>query len=88
MTVRYHPLGKERFTVERTFEGEQIRIKAKRQIVPMLFLPVWLAGWTAGDIAAITQLMQHFEPFLVFWLCGSVFSIPCRAVPTSRTNQA
>ncbi|WDF74386.1 hypothetical protein [Novosphingobium sp. KACC 22771] len=70
MTVRYQPLGKERFTVEHTFEGEQIRIKAKRQIFPMLFLPVWLVGWTAGGIAAISQLIQHFEPFLVFWLCG------------------
>jgi hypothetical protein len=72
MASQYQPLGKERFQVERTFDGEQIRIKARRQIFAMLFLPLWLAGWTAGGVAAITQVLHHFEPFLLIWLCGWV----------------
>jgi len=70
MAIRYQPLGKERFQIEKTFDGELIKVRARRQIFPMLFLPIWLAGWTAGGVAAITQVIQHFEPFLVFWLCG------------------
>jgi hypothetical protein len=35
----------------------------------MLFLPVWLTGWTAGGIAAATQVVQGASGFLVVWLC-------------------
>ena len=66
----YVPLESERFTVESGLDGETIRIKAQRQIAALLFLPIWLTGWTVGGIAAITQLVHHFEPFLIFWLCG------------------
>jgi len=73
MSGKYEPLGKERYQIEQTSYGERIRIKARRQLLPLLFLPLWLAGWTAGGIAAISQLIRHFEPFLVFWLCGWAF---------------
>lgn len=66
----YEPVAKARFTVEQTDDGEQISLKAKRQIFPMLFLPVWLAGWTAGGLATINQILDQFEPFLAIWLCG------------------
>jgi hypothetical protein len=36
----------------------------------MLFLCVWLTGWTAGGVFAIAQVLQDGEPFLYFWLCG------------------
>jgi hypothetical protein len=70
MATRYQPLGKERFQVENTFDGEQIRIRAARQVFAMLFLPFWLAGWTVAGVAVISQLVRHLQPFLAFWLCG------------------
>ena len=67
--LTYQPIANPRFTVELTDGGgEQIRIKARRQIFAMLFLPLWLAGWTVGGMAALWQLTRHFEPFLVIWL--------------------
>lgn len=67
--MRYEPIAEPRFKVERAGPGEQIRVKARRQIWPMLFLPVWLTGWTAGGIAAIYAAIQDFDPFLIVWLC-------------------
>ena len=66
----YEALGEPRFVVEQTPEGELVRIRARRQVFVLLFLPVWLAGWTFGGVAAITQLAHQFNPFLCFWLCG------------------
>ena len=68
--MQYEALKPPRYLVEDTGSGETIRIKATRPVFPLLFLPVWLAAWTVGGIAAITQFLQHFEPFLLFWLCG------------------
>lgn len=68
--MTYVPVGKERFSVEHTARGEQIRVKASKQIFVMLFLPFWLAGWTAGGIAAIYEITREFQLFLLFWLCG------------------
>ena len=70
VAVGYEPIANTRFAIEPTEGGEQIRVKARRQIFPMLFLPVWLIAWTAGGMAAIWQVIQQFEPFLVIWLCG------------------
>jgi hypothetical protein len=67
--LSYVPIATARFAVEPTQDGEQIRVKARRQVFPMLFLPVWLAGWTAGGVFAIWQVINQFEPFLVLWLC-------------------
>ncbi|MDB5433646.1 MAG: hypothetical protein JWP35_4762 [Caulobacter sp.] len=68
--MTYEPIASARFSIETKESGEQIRVKARRQIFPMLFLPVWLAGWTAGGVTAMGQVIHHFEPFLVLWLCG------------------
>lgn len=70
MNARYEPVGKERFKIEQTPLGEQIRINAPRQIFVMLFLPFWLAMWTIGGAAAIHAVMTQFQVFLLFWLCG------------------
>lgn len=48
----------------------QLRIPARRQWFVLAFLPFWLAGWTAGGIAAMRQLAEGFNTFLFFWLCG------------------
>jgi hypothetical protein len=70
VAVGYEPIAKARFVIEPTQGGEQIRVKARRQIVPMLFLPLWLIGWTAAGAAAIWQLIHQFQPFLLLWLCA------------------
>jgi hypothetical protein len=67
--LSYQPIANARFAVEPTEDGEQVRVKARRQVFPMLFLPVWLAGWTAGGVAVIGQLISRFQPFLAIWLC-------------------
>ena len=66
--MRYEPVAKPRFQIERVGAGEQIRVKARRQVMTMLFMPVWLILWTGGGVAAFTQMMRDFEPFLALWL--------------------
>ena len=70
MEAKYESLGTERFTVEYGAGGQLIRIPARRQIFVLLFLSVWLCGWTVGGFAALYALFAHFSYFLVFWLCG------------------
>jgi hypothetical protein len=70
MSTQYEPIAKARFTVEKSPRGEVIRIKASRQVFVMLFLPLWLVGWTFGGGAAIYALFTQFQFFLLFWLCG------------------
>jgi hypothetical protein len=70
MSVRYEEKKAPRFVVETVDGREQITIKAQRSIFVMLFLMVWLSGWTFGGIAAMTSLTKNFQPFLVIWLGG------------------
>jgi len=56
----------------------EVRIATRKQWFLLLFLPVWLAGWTVGGIAAITQLLSKgTDPggrvFLLVWLVGWAF---------------
>jgi hypothetical protein len=71
MSPRYEETKTPRFKVESVGGAEQITIRAQRNIFVMLFLPVWLCGWTFGGFAAFTSLWtKGFQPFLLFWLCG------------------
>jgi hypothetical protein len=70
--MSYQPLTKPRFEIRQDSSGEYIRIKARRQWFVLLFLPVWLTGWTIGGLAAMAQMAGHFSPFLALWLCGWV----------------
>jgi hypothetical protein len=65
----YEKVAVPRFVVEPTEAGEQVRVRARRQVFPMMFLPVWLAGWTFGGAMAISQFISQFQPFLAIWLC-------------------
>ncbi len=67
--MKYEAAGKARFQIDLD-DGQTIRIRAVRQVFPLLFLPVWLAGWTVGGVVAIHQLLTEFEPFLAIWLCA------------------
>lgn len=49
---------------------EQIRLPMRRNWFVLLFLCVWLTGWTVGGFAAVVALVQTHEPFLALWLCG------------------
>src|SRR5471032_320619 len=69
MASRYQPIAEPRFGIEQTPEGEQIRVRAARQIFPLLFLPFWLVGWTIGGVVAGWQMVAQFQPFLAIWLC-------------------
>lgn len=66
--VGYEPIAEERFAVERAGTGELIRVRAERNLFVMLFLPVWLAGWTAGGAMAATEAIRTGQPFLLVWL--------------------
>jgi hypothetical protein len=68
--VGYETLGKERFVIDRSGPVETIRIKARRQVFVLLFLPVWLTLWTVGGLTAMSQLAHEFSLFLCLWLCG------------------
>jgi hypothetical protein len=70
MSVRYVEKMAPRFVVETVDGHEQIRIKAQRNLFLMLFLLVWICGWTFGGISAMKALTVSFQPFLVFWLGG------------------
>jgi hypothetical protein len=70
MAGGYEAVKPPRFEVEQELGGERIRIRARRNIFVLLFLPLWLTGWTAGGVAAIGQFLRTGQPFLVIWLCG------------------
>jgi hypothetical protein len=70
MPPRYQPVASPRFRIVRDAGGEHIRIAARRQWFALLFLPVWLTGWTIGGGAAILALFTEFQLFLLVWLIG------------------
>jgi hypothetical protein len=60
---------------KRTSVGLEIRFPPPRNIFILLFMSVWLVGWTVGGINAITELVHSDKPlstqvFLLAWLCG------------------
>ncbi|HZE69193.1 MAG TPA: hypothetical protein VE135_06655 [Pyrinomonadaceae bacterium] len=61
-----------RIETTKDVDGITVRIKTKKNWFMLLFLPVWLTGWTFGGIAAITGLVtgQSPGPILLVWLCG------------------
>lgn len=52
--------------------GPEIRIRAPKNWWPIIFLPVWILGWTAGGIFALREFVAGSEPrlFLGLWLVG------------------
>ncbi|WP_294261030.1 hypothetical protein [uncultured Sphingomonas sp.] len=75
MPARYVTPARPRHRIDRRDGVEQIVIPARRNWFAILFLPLWLTGWTIGGGAAITQLMSGDLPageraFMAVWLCG------------------
>jgi hypothetical protein len=55
-------------------DGRQlIIVPARRSILLILFLGLWLCGWSAGGGFAIGQLIAGFNPFLFVWLGAWAF---------------
>jgi hypothetical protein len=62
-----------RAQVDQLPDGILITIPVRRQLFPLLFLPVWLVGWFFGETSALRELLASTQPltsngFLVFWL--------------------
>lgn len=71
MSLQYEEIKAPRFRTE-TIDGyDQIIVPPQRNAFVMLFLLVWLCGWTFGGATAMYNLLSRpFQPFLAFWLCG------------------
>jgi hypothetical protein len=57
-------------------DGSEIRISSPKNIFMLLFMPIWLCGWTIGGFTTISQVISmpaNEAWFLLFWLCGWVF---------------
>ena len=69
--MRVEP-SKPRFTVQQTANGLSIITPAPRSWFTLLFLMVWLGGWTIGGISAISDVSRggDGQAFLIFWLMG------------------
>jgi hypothetical protein len=53
-----------------------VRFRPRRSWGELVFLTVWLTGWTVGGIAAIGELLNvdwSVRLFLLLWLCGWAF---------------
>jgi hypothetical protein len=61
-----------RVSTVRDNRGITVTIKADKRWRILIFLTVWLSGWTIGGVAAVYALLTHVnpDPFLIFWLCG------------------
>lgn len=75
MPARYVTPARPRHRIERRDGAERIVIPARRNWFAILFLPLWLMGWTIGGGAAIAQLAGgdlhgQERAFLAVWLCG------------------
>lgn len=58
-----------------TFDGLEVIIPGRRNLLVAGFLLLWLGGWAMGETFAIRQLLKGGLPgfadaFLVFWLGG------------------
>jgi len=73
---------KMRSTITGGPEGLEIVIPARRHLLVLLFLGVWLVGWLMGEMTAITQLFSGRSSgpegfiliWLVFWTLGGGFA--------------
>lgn len=63
-------LGKARFAITPTLDGEVLTIPARRYILQMAFYSVWLPFWTAAGLVSLSGILNNFHPLIVFWLVG------------------
>jgi hypothetical protein len=61
-----------RIEIVKELDDVIVHIKPRKHIFLLLFLPVWLTGWTFGGIAAMAAVARGESQggFLILWLCG------------------
>ena len=71
---QFEPIPGARFRMEFIEGTEWTVTRASRNWLVIPFISVWLIGWTAGGIAAVTQFIRgEAQLFLAVWLVGWVF---------------
>lgn len=71
-----------RIVLRETGDGLGVHNPTRRSVPLILFMLVWLAGWTAGEVFALSQIFDGSigitDIFLLFWLTlwtiGGVFA--------------
>jgi hypothetical protein len=72
-TIRFESVSSSRISVTVNDFETVISAPPRKPYFGIIFLGVWLCGWTAGGWGAISQLFDltgEVKLFLVFWLCG------------------
>ncbi len=72
-----------RVTLSGEPEGLEIVIPAQRNMVVLLFLGVWLAGWVMGELTTLEEFLmrgpRRLEGYVLLWLIlwtvGGVFAV-------------
>ncbi len=75
--------AKRRSIVREVYDGIEITIPAKRNILMMLFIPVWLVGWGFGEVFVGYALVNNVNSgaklfmgaWLVMWTVGGGFAV-------------
>ena len=79
MGVREAKLEAPRARLEIPEGREEWTIPVRKNWIVLIFLPLWLMGWAAGEIAAAWQIVTKFDAFLAVWLTiwsvGGLFAI-------------
>lgn len=67
-------IGK-RIELSKELGGIIARIRTRKHVFLLIFLPIWLTGWTFGGISAITAIVKGTNEtgFMIMWLCGWFF---------------
>jgi hypothetical protein len=68
--TRYETAKPPRFNKELLPGGYEFVIPARKNWFALLFLPIWLTGWTIGGVMAVWAFAESHEPFLALWLLG------------------
>jgi len=74
--MMYEPATSNRVSVAGDLASTRIEVKAKKPVLPLLFIMFWLGGWTVGGGFAILSLLSGSgefgggQLFMVFWLGG------------------
>ena len=76
---RFEPVETGRFEQVRNDGLDWIIVRARRNWFVIPFISVWLLGWSAGGVAAITQFISgegraFLAVWLVFWAVGWIFA--------------
>lgn len=72
-----------RITIRETLDGLGIYNPARRNIVLVLFLMLWLTGWAFGEIFALSEIFRGGDlagsafllVWVTFWTLGGLFAL-------------